>query len=217
MIPRQISVKAHPQLDARAFATDYPAPLGTLTVPPSVTDLLRLDAPAPFSSTDAIRQSVRNLLRYGGFKPTGRSKPASEYLLRTAEAERLASINLAVDLCNAVSLHTGLPISVVDLDRVTLPLRIEAAPLGAEYVFNSSGQVLDLGGLLCPNDDTGPCGNAVKDAQRTKTCPETTRTLSIIWGTRDQYGLSAATLKWYLELVEQCGGVTEQVPIDLVE
>ena len=55
----------------------------------------------------------------------------SEFLLRAATAGELGSINLAVDLCNVVSLHSGLPISVVDRDRVSAPLHLGIAPAGA--------------------------------------------------------------------------------------
>ena len=34
---------------------------------------------------------------------------------------------------------------------------------------------------MCLFDAEGPCGNAVKDAQRTKTSADTRRTLSAIW------------------------------------
>ena len=43
---------------------------------------------------------------------------------------------------------------------------VGVAPAGASYVFNASGQAIDLGGLLCLFDADGPCANAVKDAQR---------------------------------------------------
>ena len=80
-----------------------------------------------------------------------------------------SSINAAVDVCNIVSLHSGLPISVVDLAKATPPFRVAVAAAGSSYVFNASGQTIDLGGLLCLCDADGPCANAVKDAQRTKT------------------------------------------------
>src|SRR5207302_10500488 len=134
-------------------------------------------------SDDAVREAVRRLLRHSGFKPTGRSKPASEYLLKAVGEGRLSSINVAVDACNVASLRSGLPISVVDLDRAREPFRVGVAPAGASYVFNASGQEIDLGGLLCLFDAEGPCGNAVKDAQRTKTWDVTRRTLSLVWGT----------------------------------
>ena len=100
--------------------------------PPELLALLTEDSPAPLSSDDAVREAVRALLRQGGFKPTGRSKPASEYLLKAVRDKLLSPINVAVDVCNVVSLHSGLPISVVDLDRAPLawPRVIFAQPGG---------------------------------------------------------------------------------------
>ncbi len=204
-----LTVAPHPLLDLRAFLTQFPRPLGEMPSPPELQALLRVEAPAPLRSDDAVRETVRALLRHGGFKPTGRSKPASEYLIKAVREGLLASINLAVDACNVASLHSGLPITVVDLDRARAPFRVEVAPPGASYIFNASGQTIDLGGLLCLADTDGPCGNAVKDAQRTKTAPETRRTLSIIWGTVALPGRAAATEKWYRELLELCGATTQ--------
>ncbi len=150
------------------------------------------------------------MLRQGGFKPTGRSKPASEYLIKAVAEKKLTSINLCVDVCNIVSLHSGLPISVVDLDRTRKPLRVGVAAPGTSYVFNASGQIIDLGGLLCLFDADGPCANAVKDAQRTKTNEETQRTLSVIWGTKALPGRTEAATGWYRELLEKCGAKTER-------
>jgi len=151
---------------------------------------------------------VRALLRHAGFKPTGRSKPASEYLIKAVSEGKLSSINVAVDICNVVSLHSGLPISVVDLDRSRERFRVGIAPAGASYVFNAAGQSIDLGGLLCLFDAEGPCANAVKDAQRTKTTPETRRTLSIVWGTIALRGKAEQTERWYRALLEQFGAST---------
>jgi DNA/RNA-binding domain of Phe-tRNA-synthetase-like protein len=204
-----LSVEAHPLLDLRAFVTRLPRPLGQMPSPPELQALLALDAAAPLGSDDGVREAVRQLLRHGGFKPTGRSKPASEYLLRAVGEGKLASINVAVDVCNAVSLHSGLPISVVDLERAREPFRVGLAPAGAGYVFNASGQTIDVGGLLCLFDADGPCANAVKDAQRTKTGPETRRTLSLVWGTVALPGRAEQTTAWYRQLLEQQGATTE--------
>jgi DNA/RNA-binding domain of Phe-tRNA-synthetase-like protein len=203
------TVDPHPLLDLCAFVTQLPQPLGEMPSPPELRALLALDAAAPLHSDDNVRETIRQLLRHGGFKPTGRSKPASEYLLKVAGEGRLESINLAVDACNAVSLHSGLPISVVDLDRAREPLRVGVAPAGASYVFNAAGQVIDLGGLLCLFDAEGPCANAVKDAQRTKTTAETRRTLSLIWGSVRLPGRAAQAAMWYRSLLEQHGAMTE--------
>src|SRR2546425_610846 len=105
-----LTVDPHPLLDLRAFVTTFPRPLGEMPSPPELQALLALDAPAPFRSDDTTRETIRQLLRQGGFKPTGRSKPASEYLLKAVGDNRLTSINVAVDVCNIASLHSGLPI-----------------------------------------------------------------------------------------------------------
>jgi DNA/RNA-binding domain of Phe-tRNA-synthetase-like protein len=204
-----LTIDPHPLLDVRAFGTSFPRPLGEMPSPPELITLLSLTAPAPFRSDDSVREAVRDLLRHGGFKPTGRSKPASEYLLRAVGENKLSSINAAVDVCNIVSLHSGMPISVVDLDRASPPFRVGIAPAGTTYVFNASGQSIDLGGLVCLFDAEGPCANAVKDAQRTKTTEQTRRTLSLVWGTTDLPGRAAQTEKWYRELLESVGASTE--------
>lgn len=204
-----LTVDAHPLLDLVAFVTTFPRPLGEMPSPPELLALLAEGAAAPVASDDGVRDAVRALLRHGGFKPTGRSKPASEYLLKAVRDRLLAPINLAVDACNVASFHSGLPISVVDLDRVREPLRVGLAAEGASFVFNSSGQSIDLGGLLCLFDGDGPCANAVKDAQRTKTSSETGRTLSLIWGTTALPGRAADTATWYRSLLEQPGAKTQ--------
>jgi DNA/RNA-binding domain of Phe-tRNA-synthetase-like protein len=189
-----------------------------MPTPAGLLALLRLDAPeVPLHSDDNVREKVRDLLRHGGFKPTGRSKPASEYLLKAAAEPGLGTINLAVDVCNAVSLHSGLPISVVDLDRTVGPLRVALAEPGASYVFNSSGQVIELGGLLCLMDAEGPCANAVKDAQRTKTGATTTQTLTLIWGSKQLPRRSNEAEKWYRSLLEMTGSLTQSEDYDTIE
>src|SRR5206468_5314923 len=114
-------------------------------------------------------------------------------------------------VCNVVSLHSGLPISVVDLDRAHPPFRVGVAAPGSSFIFNASGQAIDLGGLLCLFDADGPCGNAVKDAQRTKTGADTRRTLSLVWGSVDLPDRAARTETWYRTLLEQAGAATEVV------
>jgi DNA/RNA-binding domain of Phe-tRNA-synthetase-like protein len=208
-----LTVDPHPLLDLRAFVTTFPRPLGESPAPPGVTALLAEGASAPLGSGDAVREAVRALLRQGGFKPTGRSKPASEYLLKAVREQLLSPINLAVDVCNVVSFHSGLPVSVVDLDRAREPLHVGVAPAGSSYVFNASGQAIDLGGLLCLFDADGPCANAVKDAQRTKTGPETRRTLSLVWGTTALPGQAEKAEAWYRELLEKNGAKTETAPL----
>jgi DNA/RNA-binding domain of Phe-tRNA-synthetase-like protein len=198
---------AHPTLRVRAFDTSFPRPLREMAKGPA-SDLLRADATAPLQRDEPLRQAVRDMLRHWGYKPTGRGKPASEYLVRAAEEGSLDAINVAVDACNAVSLHSGFPISVVDVDRVAGPLRIAPGGAGDRYVFNAAGQEIDVAGLACLWDDAGPCANAVKDAQRTKTSGDTTRTLSIIWGVAGYEDRLDDAVAWYRSLLAQIGAWT---------
>lgn len=204
---RMLDIAPHPLLDLAAFVTEFLQPLGEQACNAQLLGMLSLDATAianaHLQSSDEVRRTVRDLLRHGGFKPTGRSKPASEYLIKAATAGKLSPINVAVDACNAVSLHSGLPISVVDFGLLTEPLRIDIAPPNTAYIFNPSGQSIDVGGLLCLCDAAGPCANAVKDSQRTKTSAATTSTLSVIWGTNALPGRTSATLKWYRALLAE--------------
>ena len=206
-----LKVDDHPLLEARAFVATFPKPLGELDSPAWLTAFLRDESGAPFEREEEIRTATRKLLRQAGYRPTGRGKPASEYLVRAAGEGVLSSINAAVDACNAVSLASGIPISVVDLDRTREPLRIGIAEPGASYVFNASGQTMDLSGLLCLFDAEGPCANAVKDCQRTKTSAQTTRTLSVLWGSQATEARTEAALRWYLELLARLGGATRVV------
>jgi DNA/RNA-binding domain of Phe-tRNA-synthetase-like protein len=216
----EISVAGHPLLRAAAFTSHFTAPLSELATSPAVLSLLRPDSAGatadddvqpPVERDEALRQAVRDMLRAGGYKPTGRGKPASEYLVRAVEEGALDSINLAVDACNAVSFRSGFPISVVDLDLLAVPLRIAVAAAGDSYVFNRAGHEIDLAGLVCLFDATGPCANAVKDAQRTKTRPETTGTLSVIWGVAGHEDRLAGTRVWYMRLLADAGAETSAV------
>ncbi|MBL8946577.1 MAG: hypothetical protein JNK45_25645, partial [Myxococcales bacterium] len=144
-------------------------------------------------------------------------KPASEYLLGATDEGTLGSINLAVDLCNAVSLHAGLPISVVDLALASPPLHLGIAADDASYVFNATGQEIKLAGLLWRPDAAGPCANAVKDAQRTKTRAETTGVLCIVWGSRELALRTQATLEVYRALTERSGATIDPVEFTTVE
>ncbi len=206
-----LTIDPHPLLDALAFTTTFPGPLSSVPSPEWLTALLKPGASAPLASDDAVRGVVRDLLRHGGYKPTGRGKPASEYLVRASGDGSLGSINAAVDACNVVSLHSGLPISVVDLDRAKAPFRLGIAPEGAQYVFNASGQTIDLAGLLCLFDAEGPCANAVKDAQRTKTNADSRRTLTIVWGAKALGDRTERAFAWYRELLERLGATVERV------
>ncbi len=207
-----LTIDPHPLLDLRAFVTTWPAPLGELPAPAWLQALAAIDAEVPFSPfDDAIKGAVRDLLRHGGFKPAGRSKPCNEYIRGVAAKGNFPLINAAVDATNLAALHGCLPVSTVDLDKLSEPLRVGIAPEGARYVFNMSGQEIDLKGLICLHDAAGPCANSVKDSQRAKTTDESRRTITVIWGTRELPGRAQAVLDWHVALNERLGGQCERV------
>ncbi len=201
----QVTIEEHPLLDAQILFATFPAALGSMPSPVELVSQLTIGATAPLQTSDEVRAAVRDLFRHAGYKPTGRGKPASEYLLKAAGQQKLGSINLAVDICNVVSLHSGLPISVVDAEKTTPPWKIGVAPAGSSYVFNPSGQTMDIGQLLCLFDAEGPCANGVKDSQRTKTSDATRQTLTVIWGTTALPGRATEAAAWYRQLLENAG------------
>ncbi len=207
----ELTIEPHPLLLATCFVTRFSRGLGDMPSPPELIAGLELNAQAPVQRSEEVRGDVRDLLRHGGYKPTGRGKPASEYLVKASENGKLGSINLAVDACNVTSLHSGLPISVVDLDLANGPFRLAIQPAQTSYVFNQSGQEIDVSGLLCLADAVGPCANAVKDSQRTKTHGETTATLSIVWGVQAHPAQSSAATQWYRAQLVAAGASIEEV------
>jgi len=90
----------------------------------------------------AVRQRVRKILRYGKYKPSGRSKPASEFLLRAALSKSFPLVNGPVDVNNAISLESGFPGSIFDTDLSGRRLLIRRGLPDEEYVFNPSGQTI---------------------------------------------------------------------------
>ena len=205
------SIDPHPLLDAAVLHTEWPRPLEDCPTLDGLDVWFSNAATPPVDRPDAVKPAVRNLLRHGGFKPSGRSKPASEYLVNALDRAALGSINPAVDCCNVASLWSGLPISVVDPHRGCGPWAIALAPAGTEYVFNPAGQVIAIGGLLALFDANGPCGGPVKDSQRTKTHARTIETISVVWGTADLPGRTAATAAWYCDLMGTLGARSTRV------
>lgn len=122
---------------------------------------------------DEHRQHVRAMLRVGGFKPAGRNKPAQEYLARTVEKEgSLPAILNVVDLLNAVSLKSGLPISMLAADRLGASSLLRYGQQDESFVFNRAGQELSLTGLICwcsdQDGDFTPLGSPVKNSMAGK-------------------------------------------------
>ncbi len=163
------------------------------------------------------KADVRNMLRHGKYKPAGRSKPSSEYLLAAAlEGEGPTGgfplVNGPVDSNNAVSLEWGYPASVFDLARTGPELRLRRGLAGESYVFNRSGQEIDLEDLVvaCRRGAGGnwePCGNPVKDAMATKVMEEARDVVAIVYAPAAEppSSLEACAARFAELLARDCG------------
>lgn len=131
-----------------------------------------------------VKASVRKMLRHGAYHPSGRGKPASEYLLGAAIKGDFPTINNLVDIINLVSLRYLLPVSLVDVDRAgTHDFSLRRGREGESYVFNRSGQTLALQDLLLLSRMPGdiPCATPVKDSHATKVNGGSRNVLGVIY------------------------------------
>jgi len=96
--------------------------------------------------------------------------------------------------------------SVLPKDIVYIVSKASQAQMKLDApAMTSDTQTIDVGGLLCLHDAEGPCANAVKDAQRSKTDGETRATLAILWGTTALPGRAGAAFAWYRDLLATMG------------
>jgi DNA/RNA-binding domain of Phe-tRNA-synthetase-like protein len=157
-----------------------------------------------------VRQRVRKMLRHGKYKPSGRSKPASEFLLQAALGTSFPLVNGPVDVNNAISLESGLPGSIFDTDLAGTHLLVRRGFPNEVYVFNPSGQTIDLQDLLlvCRKTNTGweACGNPVKDAMTTKISSDTKNVLAVLYAPIDEPvpHLEAWARRYVALLAEHC-------------
>lgn len=144
-------------------------------------DLIELRQGGQLPDQELLR-SVRQMIKKGGFSPNGRNKPASEYLIKTAKDNAFPFINNAADLTNYFSLLWGLPISLLDLDSLSWAIDISLGLPGENYVFNKSGQILDLNGLITiRSKDNKPLGSPIKDSMDGKITLNTKNMAGIIY------------------------------------
>ncbi|BBM83166.1 phenylalanine--tRNA ligase beta subunit-related protein [Candidatus Uabimicrobium amorphum] len=159
-----------------------------------------------------VRQSVRKMLRRGVYRPTGRSKPASEYLIRAALNDKFPRINIAVDTINYLSLKYLVPISLWDTDLAASEQYIFR--LGTEderYIFNSADQEIKLHDLItgfCMRDGKEQAMvNPVKDSLATKTTPESQNVAMVIYYPFADDGILAQMLEEFRGIMQNVGEV----------
>lgn len=163
-------------------------------------------------NAETIKMAVRDMLRHGRYKPTGRGKPASEYLFNAACANQFPRINNLVDINNLVSLFYLLPISIIDLNRAkTTQFCLRYGKAGESYIFNPAGQTIDLEDLLliaCLPEDT-PCANPIKDAMATKLTDESTDVMAVIYAPENHLDRLKEATSAFANALRQWGGAYE--------
>lgn len=140
---------------------------------------------------EKFRAASRLILRNGSYRPTGRSKPANEYLLREAIEGEFPRINAAVDINNYISLKYMISISLWDIDLAkSQKYCFRLGKPGESYIFNAGGQELKLDDLICGvalyENEEKAIVTPVKDSLATKTTEHTKNTVMAIY-----YPLSA--------------------------
>ncbi len=167
---------------------------------------------AAIAAGEPLRQAVRQMLRYGKFKASGRSKPAQEYLLRCATQDGiLPEINGPVDVLNAVSLSCGLPISLLSVGKCSQKLAVRRGQTGESYVFNAVGQVLEVEDLVVVCDEaegkSRPVGSPIKDSMAGKIEANDNHLIAIIYSPATAEGRQRATETAMLlreKMIEHC-------------
>ncbi len=181
--------------------------------PPGLVTAIDAAVAAAKSRQDAvsITAPVRDMLRRGKYKPTGRGKPASEYLQQAAVDDRFPRINNLVDINNLVSLRSLLPSSVIDLVRAgrdQFVVRRGRAP--ESYVFNPAGQTIELEDLLVvarlPEDEA--CANPVKDSMATKLSDRSTDVMAVLFAPPGLSAQLAVAAQAFEEALKTWGGAT---------
>ncbi|MDA1029570.1 MAG: hypothetical protein O3B41_11045 [Bacteroidetes bacterium] len=168
---------------------------------------------------EQFRASVRDVFRNGSYKPTGRGKPASEYLLRTALEGNFPRINSVVDCCNLISIENLLPISMWDVSAAhSENFEFRLGMESESFVFNSSGQTIELKDLIvgCAIDQKGssrPIVNAIKDSMGTKTGPSTFTVAAALYAPIEEgpFGSLEGACQSFVHLLGQTAATTKVV------
>jgi DNA/RNA-binding domain of Phe-tRNA-synthetase-like protein len=195
--------------------------LSPLPESPVLPDWARLAVERARAAGDAawppgLKERVRAMLRFGRYRPAGRGKPASEFLLQAALANDFPNLPPSVLANNVVSLESGYPGSLFDAGRSGWELLLRRGRPGESYVFNASGQSIDLADLLLlcrrAGDAWVPCGNPVKDSQETKVSGSTREVLAVLFAPSDEDGERLAHFagRFAALLREHCGATRAQ-------
>jgi len=213
-----LEIHHHIPRDDLAIGVVWATGLETDAVPPpfnvALANLLDQRKQPLAEHEEQARKAARDILRNGRYKPTGRGKPASEYLLRTAAQDSaFPRINAPADINNYLSLKYVVPMSLWDLERAGATRYVFRLGRPEEsYVFNPTGQTIELKDLVVGcrvNDETSdePIVNPVKDCQATKTHAATTQVAACVYAPLAAYSVKdlEAIMATFAMWLQQCG------------
>ena len=160
---------------------------------------------------EKARRLSREILRNGTYKPSGRGKPANEFLLRAAQDGSFPRVSNVVDTINYISLKYMVPISVWDVDAAAASTyEFRKGKGDEEYVFNNAGHSIKLRDLIVgcavASDGKKPIVNPVKDSMYTKIGKSTSNIAICLYfhvDIGDEY-MREATSE-LINLISQCG------------
>ena len=164
------------------------------------------------AAQEAVRTASRDILRNGAYKPTGRGKPASEYLMRAASEGNFPRINGPVDANNLISLRHCVAISVWDVELADASeYEFRLGKTGESYVFNPTGQVLELTDLVCGcalgAGEPRPIVTPIKDSLATKLTGTSRKLCGVLYLPTEAMSESAcvAATEQFAYWLGQCG------------
>jgi DNA/RNA-binding domain of Phe-tRNA-synthetase-like protein len=153
---------------------------------------------------------ARRLYRAFNIDPTS-TRPSSEALLKRAlKRSELYHLNNVVDMGNAASLSTLLPLGLYDRKRIVgETVTIRAGHEGEEYPGIRKGPV-HVAGRLCVADGEGAFGSPTSDSVRTSITESSTELLIIVFAPADGEITRLQGAGDLLEkgFAEHCGGRT---------
>ena len=216
-VPFEVNDECH-RLDLRAGAIVF----RDVTVQPSSSALRdEIQAAAQriqneFSSAADIRAlpelaKLHEIFRSVGVKPR-EHPPSTDSLLRYAlKRGDLPSINNLVDTYNLVSIRTRLSLGAHDVDRLTLPVRLQVFPHEKAFVplGNTEEQIVGAGEFgYIDAADRVLCRLDARQADFSKVTATTQNVLLIVEGTVTHGAalLSEAMAEVERNVLKQCGG-----------
>lgn len=143
---------------------------------------------------EEVRKKVRHMLKLDGFSPSGRNRPANEFLVKEIQrTKRFKYISNIVDINNFMSLKYSVPISIFDAGKIQGALVLRTGGPGEAYVFNEEGHIIEVKRLVVcceeqPDYTSIPYGSPVKDSMHTKIFKGCNQALAVIYSPPELYG-----------------------------